>query len=165
MTILLTQCPTGEVRPSYPRPSPPAAKAIQYAQPAAPAAPYGGGPTHVPSSSYSWAVKDDYSFSNFNAHEERDGYNTAGGYTVALPDGRTQIVTYTATKVNYFVKPKPQKYFLSPPQILRKMDFPHFQSLFDPNDQLSLMTVKTVLNIECNQIHLTWNNAWTTQHT
>ena len=49
---------------------------------------------------YTYAVKDDYSFSNFNAHEERDGYNAAGGYQVALPDGRTQIVTYTATKVS-----------------------------------------------------------------
>ena len=49
---------------------------------------------------YTYAVKDDYSFSNFNAHEERDGYNTAGGYQVALPDGRTQIVTYTATPVS-----------------------------------------------------------------
>merc|ERR1719438_557143 len=50
---------------------------------------------------YTYAVKDDYSFSNFNAHEERDGYNAAGGYQVALPDGRTQIVTYTATKDGY----------------------------------------------------------------
>ena len=54
----------------------------------------------VPVYQYTYAVKDDYSFSNFNAHEERDGYNAAGGYQVALPDGRTQIVTYTATKVS-----------------------------------------------------------------
>ena len=56
-------------------------------------------PDEAPVYQYTYAVKDDYSFSNFNAHEERDGYNTAGGYQVALPDGRTQIVTYTATKV------------------------------------------------------------------
>ena len=49
---------------------------------------------------YTYSVKDDYSFSNFNAHEERDGYNANGGYQVALPDGRTQIVTYTATAVS-----------------------------------------------------------------
>merc|ERR1719232_777753 len=55
----------------------------------------------VPVYQYTYAVKDDYSFSNFNAHEERDGYNAAGGYQVALPDGRTQIVTYTATKDGY----------------------------------------------------------------
>ena len=56
-------------------------------------------PDEAPVYQYQYAVKDDYSFSNFNAHEERDGYNAAGGYQVALPDGRTQIVTYTATKV------------------------------------------------------------------
>ena len=57
-------------------------------------------PDEAPVYKYTYAVKDDYSFSNFNAHEERDGYNTAGGYQVALPDGRTQIVTYTATPVS-----------------------------------------------------------------
>merc|ERR1719420_1499879 len=50
---------------------------------------------------YTYAVKDDYSFSNFNAHEERDGYNAAGGYQVALPDGRTQIVTYVSGPDGY----------------------------------------------------------------
>ena len=79
--------------------------------PTAPVSPYGPpAPTYnpapvayadeVPVYQYTYAVKDDYSFSNFNAHEERDGYNAAGGYQVALPDGRTQIVTYTATKVS-----------------------------------------------------------------
>ena len=79
--------------------------------PTAPVSPYGPpAPTYVPAPvpyadevpvyQYTYAVKDDYSFSNFNAHEERDGYNAAGGYQVALPDGRTQIVTYTATKVS-----------------------------------------------------------------
>ena len=57
-------------------------------------------PDEAPVYKYTYAVKDDYSFSNFNAHEERDGYNAAGGYQVALPDGRTQIVTYTATPVS-----------------------------------------------------------------
>ena len=79
--------------------------------PTAPVSPYGppaptynpapaAYPDEVPVYQYTYAVKDDYSFSNFNAHEERDGYNAAGGYQVALPDGRTQIVTYTATKVS-----------------------------------------------------------------
>merc|ERR1712038_853489 len=58
-------------------------------------------PDEAPVYQYTYAVKDDYSFSNFNAHEERDGYNTAGAYQVALPDGRTQTVTYTATKDGY----------------------------------------------------------------
>jgi len=62
-------------------------------------APYPAEPAYPdlpPVYKYTYAVKDDYSFSNFNAHEERDGYNALGGYQVALPDGRTQIVTYTA---------------------------------------------------------------------
>ena len=36
-----------------------------------------------------------YANLNFGANEERNGYATNGGYRVALPDGRTQIVTYT----------------------------------------------------------------------
>ena len=31
---------------------------------------------------------------NYEAHENRDGDITNGGYTVLLPDGRTQHVTY-----------------------------------------------------------------------
>ncbi|XP_037072485.1 larval cuticle protein A3A-like [Pollicipes pollicipes] len=31
----------------------------------------------------------------FNAQEGRDGYSTQGSYSVVLPDGRTQKVTYT----------------------------------------------------------------------
>lgn len=31
---------------------------------------------------------------SFNQDESRDGYNTHGEYSVILPDGRTQIVTY-----------------------------------------------------------------------
>merc|ERR1719245_1952476 len=44
---------------------------------------------------YGYAVADDYSGANFEANEGRDGYATSGSYRVALPDGRTQIVTYT----------------------------------------------------------------------
>merc|ERR1712242_235561 len=43
---------------------------------------------------YEYAVADDYSGANFAQNEARDGYATNGGYRVALPDGRTQIVTY-----------------------------------------------------------------------
>merc|ERR1712106_1123673 len=50
---------------------------------------------------YTYAVQDDYSSSNFNAHEERDGYNANGGYQVALPDGRTQTVTYVSGPEGY----------------------------------------------------------------
>merc|ERR1711981_478828 len=44
---------------------------------------------------YGYAVADDYSGSNFAANENRDGYATNGEYRVNLPDGRTQIVTYS----------------------------------------------------------------------
>ena len=53
-------------------------------------------PAAVPAKySYEYAVADDYSKSAFQATENRAGYSTAGEYRVSLPDGRTQIVTYT----------------------------------------------------------------------
>ena len=46
---------------------------------------------------YTYAVADDYSNSNFNAAETGDGAgNAVGSYSVALPDGRTQHVNYKA---------------------------------------------------------------------
>ena len=53
-------------------PAGPPAPAAYSAEPAYPDLP--------PVYKYNYAVKDDYSFSNFNAHEERDGYNANGGY-------------------------------------------------------------------------------------
>merc|ERR1711990_614435 len=44
---------------------------------------------------YGYAVADNYSGANFAANENRDGYATNGEYRVNLPDGRTQIVTYS----------------------------------------------------------------------
>ena len=44
---------------------------------------------------FGYAVADDYSGANFQQNENRDGYATTGEYRVALPDGRTQIVTYS----------------------------------------------------------------------
>ena len=44
---------------------------------------------------YGYDVKDDYTGVAFGADEGRDGYATSGKYQVLLPDGRTQIVTYT----------------------------------------------------------------------
>ena len=46
---------------------------------------------------YSWKVQDDYAKLNYGQDEERNGYATSGSYRVALPDGRTQIVTYTVS--------------------------------------------------------------------
>ena len=44
---------------------------------------------------YNYAVADSYSGVNFGQNEARNGYATNGEYRVQLPDGRTQIVTYT----------------------------------------------------------------------
>merc|ERR1739844_256266 len=62
-----------------------------------PAPAYGKGPVYEDGPavySYEYAVQDDYSGANFGQNEHRDGYSTSGQYRVALPDGRTQIVTY-----------------------------------------------------------------------
>ena len=50
---------------------------------------------------YEYSVKDEYSATNFGHSEQRDGYKTSGEYRVALPDGRVQIVTYTADENGY----------------------------------------------------------------
>ena len=58
---------------------------------------YGAGPVYPdvpPVYNYAYGVADAVSGSNFNAAENRNGYTTNGEYRVALPDGRTQIVTY-----------------------------------------------------------------------
>ena len=53
---------------------------------------------------YTYAVADDYSKANFNAEESSDGAGSAqGSYSVALPDGRIQHVTYTANGYDGYV--------------------------------------------------------------
>merc|ERR1712037_249327 len=47
-----------------------------------------------PAYAYQYGVNDDYSGANFQQQETRDGYTTSGSYTVELPDGRVQTVTY-----------------------------------------------------------------------
>merc|ERR1711997_380555 len=54
--------------------------------------PYADEPAYY---TYEYAVNDDYSKSAFDANESRDNYLTTGKYSVALPDGRIQTVTYT----------------------------------------------------------------------
>jgi len=44
---------------------------------------------------YTYAVADDYSGSNFGADEQRDGPVASGSYYVNLPDSRVQKVTYS----------------------------------------------------------------------
>ena len=50
---------------------------------------------------YEYAVADSYSGANFAQKETSDAKVTTGSYTVALPDGRTQIVNYQADPHGY----------------------------------------------------------------
>merc|ERR1712158_84496 len=53
---------------------------------------------------YTYGVADDYSKANFNAAETADANGVVGGsYSVSLPDGRIQTVTYTADHANGYV--------------------------------------------------------------
>ncbi|XP_071540880.1 uncharacterized protein [Panulirus ornatus] len=47
-----------------------------------------------PKYSFDWAIKDDFSNSDFGHEETRDGDHTRGSYSVLLPDGRLQTVRY-----------------------------------------------------------------------
>ena len=53
---------------------------------------------------YEYGVKDEYSGAYFDKKETQDEYGVVSGeYRVALPDGRTQIVTYHADHENGYV--------------------------------------------------------------
>jgi hypothetical protein len=53
---------------------------------------------------YRYGVQDSYSGATFNAAENADGTgNVEGSYSVLLPDGRTQHVTYRADDYHGFV--------------------------------------------------------------
>merc|ERR1719483_903837 len=53
---------------------------------------------------YGYGVHDDYTGTTFNAGEASDEYgNVDGSYSVALPDGRTQHVTYHADHYGGYV--------------------------------------------------------------
>merc|ERR1711922_90746 len=61
-------------------------------------------PDEVSPYQYQYAVADDYSGSNFQAAETDDGTAArTGAYSVALPDGRTQHVEYTANDIEGYV--------------------------------------------------------------
>ncbi|XP_063598141.1 cuticle protein 18.6-like [Penaeus indicus] len=52
---------------------------------------------------FAYAVQDDYSGNNYAHQETSDGHVTSGSYSVALPDGRTEIVEFTADHDNGYV--------------------------------------------------------------
>lgn len=52
---------------------------------------------------FSYDVQDQYSGNDFAHNADSDGTVVKGEYRVALPDGRTQIVTYTADAYNGYV--------------------------------------------------------------
>ena len=52
-------------------------------------------PDVVPVYNYDWNVYNEYANNNYGHTETRNDKVTTGSYTVALPDGRTQKVTYT----------------------------------------------------------------------
>ena len=50
---------------------------------------------------FEYGVEDSYSGAAFGQTESSDAVGTTGSYRVALPDGRTQVVTYSADPVGY----------------------------------------------------------------
>ena len=52
---------------------------------------------------FAYAVDDAASYNNFGHQESSDGKVVTGSYRVALPDGRTQIVTYKVDGYSGFV--------------------------------------------------------------
>merc|ERR1711863_153326 len=50
---------------------------------------------------FEYGVADDYSGANFKAAEASDSKAVTGSYSVNLPDGRIQTVTYTADPYGY----------------------------------------------------------------
>merc|ERR1711902_156190 len=81
-----------------------AAPAVAVAHPVAAGYAAADGLAEVSPYNYNYAVADDYSGSSFTASETSDGLGVkSGSYQVALPDGRTQTVTYTTDDVNGYV--------------------------------------------------------------
>ncbi len=71
-----------------PPPPPPAYKPVPHPAPSYKPSPYEEVPRPY---SYEYGVADEYSGTNFNAHEQADGKAVSGSYQVHLPDGRIQV--------------------------------------------------------------------------
>lgn len=56
--------------------------------------------------SFAWSVKDEATNNDYSHQQESDGKVTSGSYRVAMPDGRTQIVTYRADDNGYVAQVK-----------------------------------------------------------
>ena len=72
----------------------------------APAPKHHGDPYKIPPRpfAYAYGVSDEYAGTNFDKKETQDEYGVVSGeYRVALPDGRTQIVTYHADHENGYI--------------------------------------------------------------
>merc|ERR1712045_1071442 len=69
-----------------------------YAAPAPYADPYPATPVNY---NYQYGVNDPHYGPVFSQQEQRSDYNTSGEYRVNLPDGRVQIVTYSAGPEGY----------------------------------------------------------------
>ncbi|XP_050729778.1 uncharacterized protein LOC127005170 [Eriocheir sinensis] len=81
-------------RPSYGAPPPPPPQPSYSAPQPVYSAPESSEEFEPPKYNFEWEVKDQYSGNDFEHQEERDDDNTQGAYSVQLPDGRLQRVTY-----------------------------------------------------------------------
>ncbi|XP_066979035.1 cuticle protein-like [Macrobrachium rosenbergii] len=52
---------------------------------------------------FAYAVNDEYAGADFGHSEQSDGENVKGSYSVQLPDGRKQVVTYVADDYGGYV--------------------------------------------------------------
>ena len=94
--------------PTYPVPTPAPTYHAAPAYHAPVKTTYHAEPTYYPDEvlpyTYSYAVADDYSKAVFSASETSDGAsNVKGSYSVNLPDGRVQHVTYHSNGYDGFV--------------------------------------------------------------
>ncbi|XP_053648479.1 cuticle protein 21-like [Cherax quadricarinatus] len=90
---------------------------------------------HTPRYYFHYNVLDDDSGTDFSHQETREGHYTHGSYTVLLPDGRLQKVTYYVNGDSGFVAevtyegvaryPESEEYERSPP---RRSKFPKADS-------------------------------------
>ncbi|XP_068247649.1 cuticle protein 18.6-like [Palaemon carinicauda] len=97
---------------------------------------------------FEYAVEDHYNGLEFGHNSESDGNVVTGEYHVLLPDGRTQIVSYTADDYNGYLAevtyegeaqyPEPQQYSPPPQQYSQPQQYsPPPQQYSQPPQQYS----------------------------